>query len=392
MRVGLVCPYAWDVPGGVRSHVADLAVALQAHGHDVSVLAPVEDAETLPPWVVDGGRPIAVRYNGSIARLSMGVSATRKVRGWIRSGDFDVLHVHEPVAPSLSLLALWAARGPIVATWHSSHDRSRILSAGYAVAQTAMEKVRGRIAVSEEARRTLVTHVGGDAVLIPNGVRVSAFASRERLPGVDPARPALLFLGRVDEPRKGLAVLLASLPTIVAAVPDVQVLIAGPGSADDSLAELPEEVRARITVLGRISDEDKVRALRSVDVYVAPHTGGESFGIVLVEALAAQAAVVASDLPAFRRVLDDGACGMLFPNQDEQGLADQVVLALGDAGLRARMVAAGDARVRIFDWDRVVDDVIAVYDSVRLPEEKVTEDLRGQIVGRLSRSGRGGGG
>ena len=109
MRVGLVCPYSWDVPGGVRSHVADLAVALQDHGHDISVLAPVEDPADLPPWVVDGGRPLAVRYNGSVARLSFGVKATRRVRQWVREGDFDVLHVHEPVAPSLSILALWVA-------------------------------------------------------------------------------------------------------------------------------------------------------------------------------------------------------------------------------------------------------------------------------------------
>jgi phosphatidylinositol alpha-mannosyltransferase len=388
MKVGLVCPYSWDVPGGVRSHVADLAVALSDHGHDVSVLAPVDDPADLPSWVADGGRPIAIRYNGSVARLSFGVKATRRVRAWIREGDFDVLHVHEPVAPSLSILALWVARGPIVATWHSSHDRSRIMSAGYYVGQTAMEKVRGRIAVSEDARRTLVNHMGGDAVLIPNGVRVAAFASHERLPGVDPGRPAILFLGRIDEPRKGLQVLVEALPAVVAAVPGLQVLVAGPGDVDEQRQELPTGLIEHVQFLGRISDEDKARALRSVDVYVAPHTGGESFGIVLVEAMAAQAAVVASDLPAFRRVLEDGRSGRLFANQDPAALATALIELLVDPDLRAAYVAAADARVRGFDWDRVVDDVIAVYDSVHMPGEKVTVDLRGQLVGRLA--GRGG--
>ena len=388
MKVGLVCPYSWDVPGGVRSHVADLAVALSDHGHDVSVLAPVDDPADLPSWVADGGRPIAIRYNGSVARLSFGVKATRRVRAWIREGDFDVLHVHEPVAPSLSILALWVARGPIVATWHSSHDRSRIMSAGYYVGQTAMEKVRGRIAVSEDARRTLVNHMGGDAVLIPNGVRVAAFASRERLPGVDPGRPAILFLGRIDEPRKGLQVLVEALPAVIAAVPGLQVLVAGPGDVDEQRQELPTGLIEHVQFLGRISDEDKARALRSVDVYVAPHTGGESFGIVLVEAMAAQAAVVASDLPAFRRVLEDGRSGRLFANQDPAALATALIELLVDPDLRAAYVAAADARVRGFDWDRVVDDVIAVYDSVHMPGEKVTVDLRGQLVGRLA--GRGG--
>lgn len=387
MRVGLVCPYSWDVPGGVRTHVADLAAALVGHGHEVSVMAPAEDPKELPPDVVDGGRPIAIRYNGSVARLSIGVKATRRVRAWIREGHFDVLHVHEPMAPSLSMLALWVARGPIVATWHSSHDRSRVLSAGYYVGQTVMEKVRGRIAVSENARRTLVNHLGGDAVLIPNGVRVSAYRSPERLPGVDPDRPAILFLGRMDEPRKGLAVLRAALPPIVAAIPDIQVLIAGPGDEDEQRDLLPPGVTGNVTFLGRISDEDKARALRSVDAYVAPHTGGESFGIVLVEAMSAQAPVIASDLLAFRNVLEDGRCGRLFPNQDSAALADAVIQLIGDPDLRRAYVTEGDRRVRDFDWDRVVDEVIAVYDSVHMPGEKVTEDLRGQVVGRLSRRG-----
>ncbi|MCP4894686.1 MAG: glycosyltransferase family 4 protein, partial [Actinomycetales bacterium] len=205
LRVGLVCPYAWDVPGGVRSHVADLAVTLRGRGHSVNVLAPVEKESVLPDWVTDGGRPVAVPYNGSVARLSFGVKATRRVRAWIREGDFDIVHIHEPLAPSLSVLTCWSARGPLVATWHSSHDRSRVLSAGYYVAQTAMEKLRGSIAVSEEARRTLIGHVGGDAVLIPNGVRVKDFApeshDRQR-------RREVLFLGRIEEPRKGLSVLV----------------------------------------------------------------------------------------------------------------------------------------------------------------------------------------
>ena len=389
MRIGLICPYAWDMPGGVRSHVADLAVALVDHGHEVSVLAPVTDDTELPEWVVDGGRPLAIRYNGSVARLSFGVQATRRVRAWVRDGDFDILHVHEPLAPSLSVLGLWVSRGPIVATWHSSHDRSRVLSAGYYLAQTAMEKIRGRIAVSEDARRTLVSHVGGDAVLIPNGVRVAAFASKERLPGTERPRPRVLFLGRMDEPRKGLQVVFEALPQVLASVPDLEILVAGPGDIDDAREMLPEEAAGCVRFLGRISDEDKARALRSVDVYVAPHTGGESFGIVLVEAMAAQAAVLASDLPAFRRVLEDGRSGRLFPNQDAHALASSLIEMLGDPRMRQEYVQHADRRVREFDWDRVVDDVIAVYESIRLPGEKVTNDLRGQLVGRLGGRGDG---
>ena len=387
MRVGLVCPYAWDAPGGVRSHIADLAQTLIARGHEVSVLAPVDEAEEVPDWIVDGGRPVSVPYNGSVAKLSFGVKATARVRRWIRDGDFDVLHVHEPLAPSLSLLACWVGRGPIVATWHSSSERSRMLSAGFYIAQTAMEKVTARIAVSEDARRFLVGHLGGDAVLIPNGVRVSDFVTDERLDAFDPDRPSMVFLGRMDEPRKGLAVLVAALPGIVAEVPDVQVVVVGPGDIDEQRESLDPRVRDNVVYLGRVSDADKARAFASADVYVAPHTGGESFGIVLAEAMAASTAVLASDLPAFRNVLADGTAGRLFATGDSAALARAAVDLLTDGPARENLVRLGRTRVMDFDWEHVVDDVLAVYESVTVNGEHVTEDLRGQLMGRLM--GRG---
>ena len=385
MKVGIVCPYVWDVPGGVRSHVADLAQALHDHGHEVDVLAPLDDPSAAPSWVSDGGRPIAVSYNGAVARLSFGVKATRRVRAWIREGNFDIVHIHEPLAPSLSLLTCWSARGPLVATWHSSHDRSRILAAGYGIAQTAMEKIRGSIAVSEEARRTLVAHVGGDAVLIPNGVRVAGFIDSPPLDGVDPSCPSVLFLGRIDEPRKGLDVLIAALPRVVERFPDLIVLVAGPGDQEEQIKKIPNELLSHIRFLGMVSDEDKARALKAATVYVAPHTGGESFGIVLVEALAASTPVLASDLHAFRKVLEEGRSGRLFPTGDSEALGVTLIELLEDPAQREELVRQGNRRVRDFDWDYVVDDVIAVYESVHLPGEKVTEDLRGQIVGRFAR-------
>lgn len=381
MRIGLVCPYAWDVPGGVRSHVSDLAITLRSRGHYVDVLAPVEEAVDVPEWVTDGGRPVAVPYNGSVARLSFGVKATRRVRAWVRDGDFDIVHIHEPLAPSLSLLTCWSARGPLVATWHSSHDRSRVLTAGYYVAQTAMEKLRGSIAVSEEARRTLIGHVGGDAVLIPNGVRVKDFLpeahDRDR-------RREMLFLGRIEEPRKGLAVLVEALPRILAQVPDLKIVVAGPGDTEDIRKGMPENVERAITFIGTVSDQRKQELLREAQVYVAPHTGGESFGIVLVEAMAGGACVVASDLPAFCQVLEDGKAGRLFTTRDPQSLADAVLSVLADDAARRALVARGHERADQYDWDTVVDDVLEVYESVRVPGEKVSEDLRGQALGRFA--------
>ncbi len=381
-RVGIVCPYSWDVPGGVRSHVADLALTLMARGFDVSVLAPVDDPDTLPDYVFDGGRPTAVSYNGSVARLSFGVRATRRVRQWIREGNFDVVHIHEPVAPSLSLLTCWAARGPLVATWHSSHERSRMLSAGYYLAQTAMEKIRGRIAVSEAARETLVRHIGGDAVLIPNGVRVADFRDQESVALEGTQR--ILFLGRIDEPRKGLEVLLRALPQVFSELDRCEVIVAGPGDPQEYEGFLDPRWRDRVRFAGAISDEEKRRTLRQVDLYVAPHIGGESFGIVLAEAMAAGTAVVASDLPAFDQVLQSGKSGKLFPVGDAEALSVAIVELLTDREQRRSLVEAGNARVMDFDWDHVVEDVIAVYEAVHVSGEKVEEDLRGQLVGRFA--------
>jgi phosphatidylinositol alpha-mannosyltransferase len=389
VRVGIVCPYAWDVPGGVQAHIRDQAETLIELGHEVSVITPVEDPAALPAYAVDGGRPRAVPYNGSVARLTFGVKATARVRRWIRDGNFDVMHVHEPLAPSLGVLACWAARGPIVATVHSSIERSRVLVTGYYLAQTALEKISALVAVSEYARRTIVDHLGADAVLIPNGVRVDHFSDAAPLqawPG-----PAIGFLGRMDEPRKGLPVLLDAFRGILARHPDARLVLVGPGDVDEVLAEVPAAVRPSVVSLGRLDEADKARALASLDVYVAPNTGGESFGIVLLEAMSAGAPVVASDLDAFARVLDDGRCGVLFPVGDPQALEHAVSALVEDDDRRARLVDAGRRRVMAYDWRTVAGDLLDVYASVTAGQQGVREDLRGQIVGRLARRRSAGG-
>ncbi|MFJ6699686.1 glycosyltransferase family 4 protein [Streptomyces sp. NPDC091272] len=362
MRIGIVCPYSWDVPGGVQFHIRDLAEHLIGLGHEVSVLAPADDDTPLPPYVVSAGRAVPVRYNGSVARLSFGVLSAARVRRWLHDGTFDVVHIHEPAAPSLGLLTCWAAQGPIVATFHTSTARSRVMLAAYPILQPALEKISARIAVSEYARRTLVEHLGGDAVTIPNGVDVDFFAKAE--PKAQWQGQTLGFIGRIDEPRKGLPVLMRALPAILAARPDTRLLVAGRGDEQEAVASLPEEMRSRVEFLGMVSDEDKARLLRSVDVYVAPNTGGESFGIILVEAMSAGAPVLASDLDAFAQVLDQGAAGDLFANEDAQALAAAAVRLLADAGRRAELSERGALHVRRFDWSTVAADILAVYETV----------------------------
>jgi len=386
LRVGIVCPYDWTSPGGVKAHVRDQALALQRLGHEVSVLAPVDDDQyPLEPFIVDGGKPVSVPYNGSVAKVNFGPVSAARVRRWIKEGDFDVLHVHEPASPTLSVLACWAARGPIVATWHSSQTRSRALSAAYYLMQTAMEKISARIAVSEAARQTLVKHLGGDAVLIPNGVTCSDFEGAQPLPGYPRQGPTIFFIGRIDEPRKGLEILLSAMPAIIAQHPDIELLVAGPGDQAEATDGLPDEVAGHVRFLGLVSDAEKVAAFASSDVYVAPNTGGESFGIVLLEAMAAGTPVVASDLEAFARVLDDGRAGAMFTSEDAASLARTVNEVLDDPQRREAMRAAGHTRARQFDWEVVAREIEGVYQSVTTSGEKVENDMRGQFVGRLAR-------
>ena len=393
MRIGMVCPYSFDVPGGVQSHVLQLAEVMRGYGHDVSVLAPSSpEAEAeLPDYVVSGGKAVPIRYNGSVARLRFGPATHRKVKKWLLDGDFDVLHLHEPNAPSLSMLALMIAEGPIVATFHTSTTKSLTLSVFQGILRPWHEKIVGRIAVSDLARRWQMEALGSDAVEIPNGVDVESFASAPRLDGYPRPGRSVLFLGRFDEPRKGMTVLLNALPQLVAAFPEVEVLVVGRGDEEELTSEAGEYA-GHLRFLGLVDDAEKASAMASADVYCAPNTGGESFGIVLVEAMAAGTAVVASDLDAFRRVLDDGAAGRLVPVDDSAELATALIEVLADDVVRQRYVDAAAKAVRRYDWSVVGREILRVYETVAGAGVKVRvagAPGRGEPTRPNGRAGRG---
>jgi phosphatidyl-myo-inositol alpha-mannosyltransferase len=367
MRVGLVCPYSLDVPGGAQNHVRDLAEALIDRGHHVSVLAPADDDSVLPAYVVAAGRAIPVPYNGSVARLTFGPVAYARVRRWISQGEFDVIHIHEPATPSLSLLALWAADGPLVGTFHSSNARSRAMTAASGLLTPALEKLSARIAVSEDARSTLVQHLGGEPVIIPNGIYVSRFAGRRQAaPGTSASSragdgPVISFVGRMDEPRKGLGVLLAAVPEIARARPDVHLRIGGKGDIGAASEDVPPEFHDRVEFLGMPTDDERDALYADSDVYVAPQTGGESFGMTLIEGMAAGAAVLASDIGAFRRVLADGEFGRLFSTGDPAALAAAAIALMADDPAREVLAAAGQRAAWRYDWSVLCDAVVDVY-------------------------------
>jgi phosphatidylinositol alpha-mannosyltransferase len=383
-RIGIVCPYGWDTPGGVQAHVADLAEYLIAQGHFVSVLAPSISDENLPPYVVSAGKPISIPYNGAVARILFGPVAFARVRSWISQGEFDLLHLHEPAIPSISLLACFAAEGPMVGTFHASAKRQKAIFAIGPILEPVIEKLTARIAVSEAARSTLTEHLETDAIVVPNGIYASRLAGGELRP--EWSTNTLGFIGRFEEPRKGMSVLVDALPAIIKEIPDLRVLVAGPGDAQTFLESVPPSLHNRFTFLGRISEKEKADFLHSISLYIAPNTGGESFGIILAEALAGGAAVVASDIPAFDALLSHGEFGNLFSSQDSRSLSTAVIDLLRDDARRNAIRTAGKVHASSFDWDVVAERIYDVYQMAMVGLGKVTlsSDNRGwsKFLGR----------
>jgi phosphatidylinositol alpha-mannosyltransferase len=370
LRIGIVCPYSWDYPGGVQNHVRDLAEFLISNGHYVEVLAPATESEDLPDYVVSAGRAISIPYNGAVARILFGVVANNRVRSWIHEGNFDLMHLHEPAIPSLSLLACWAGEGAMVGTFHAAAKYQKAIFAIGPILEPVIEKLSARIAVSESARLTLTAHLETDAIVIPNGIYADNYrdgSSRAEWQG-----NTIGFLGRFEEDRKGLPVLLDALPIISRFIPDIRVLIAGPGDSEEVLEKVDPQLRDRVEFLGKISEEDKADFLASVSLYIAPNTGGESFGIILAEAMAGGAVVVASDIPAFADVLGEGQYGALFESEDSESLAKVVIDLLRDDTKRKQLAAAGAVHAQRFDWGQVGEEIFEVYELAMMNGQKVS--------------------
>ena len=368
LNIGIVCPYGWDAPGGVQAHIADLRHYLADQGHSVSVLAPTGDEDSLPDWVVSAGKPLAIPYNGAVARVLFGPIAFARVKEWISDNNFDLLHLHEPAIPSISLLACWAAEGPMVGTFHVSAKKQKASFAIVPILEPVIEKLTARIAVSEAARETLQAHLETDAVVIPNGIYAKKMLGKVR---PEWSGETLGFMGRFNEPRKGLKVLIDALPIISRFLPNVRVLVAGPGDPEEFLSEVDNQLRGRIEFLGRLSEEEKADFMSSVGAYVGPNTGGESFGIILAEALAGGAAVVASDIPAFAALLENGKYGKLFKSEDSTDLAKVIIDLLRDLEARDAMAASGRSYAAKFDWDVVAKDIFEVYEMAIVGSGKV---------------------
>ena len=383
MRIGVVCPYSFDRPGGVQNQVLQLADQLHRCGHDVAVLGPgcsrLTDVSEVP--VTWGGRTIAIPFNGSVARVAIGPQVLTRTRRFLERGNFDILHIHEPLSPSYSFAALTLARGPIVATFHAAGDPSKLVRLSKPFTRPAMEKIRGAIAVSPAARTWEMSQLGGDPVVIPNGLDVARFARPVTADESGPIR--LTFIGRLDEPRKGLRVLLRGLdeltrrldPLTPNAESVVCTIVGGttrPEKARKNWSAGLTDITdgsVHIHFVGEVDDARKIDILHHTDIAIAPNTGGESFGIVVAEAMAAGCAVLASDIPAFRAVL--GGTGVLFRTGDSHDLCEKLLDLIGGTHARQRresLAAAAAAEVARYDWGPVTTAIERVYDTVATGE------------------------
>lgn len=359
MRIGLVCPYSFEAAGGVQNHVLGLAGWLQSNGHDVALLAPgFPDGETISKYglrveqFTSAGRPLPVAINGSIARVVVSLPAWRRGRRWLQEGSFDVVHIHEPFIPGIGLIINRLATTPVIGTFHSSHKTLPWLRRAHETLNITRD-LDAAIAVSREAANVASHHYGVDPVIIGNGVDESTHSCEPTTTQWRAgSEPLITFIGRYDEPRKGFDVFVDAIASVRRQYPEVSVTVVGQGK--------PRYVDG-MRFVGGVDDERRNTLLARSDVYVAPHTGNESFGIVLIEALASGAPVVASDLAAFVDVLtdDDGIVGHIAPAGDAQGLADAILASLAEP--RDLRLERGIKRAHDFDWEQIAPQIVALY-------------------------------
>jgi phosphatidylinositol alpha-mannosyltransferase len=360
MRVALACPYAWDATGGVQVHVRQLAARLLDHGHRVMVLAPASSPPA-EPHVVAVGRPVRVPYNGSVAPICPTPSSAGRVRRALADFRPEIVHVHEPLVPGTAMFAARFPGPPVVATFHAYADRALLFSAIAPALRGVWRRLALRIAVSEAAAAFVARRFRSDGLrIIPNGAEVEAFAGAE--PAELPEGRRILFVNRLDR-RKGFPDMLRAFALLSPRHPDALLVVAGDGKERRALRDLPTEVRDRVVMLGSVPHHLLPPYHAACEVFCAPATGRESFGIVLVEAMAAGLPVVASDIPGYREVVRHEAEGILVPPSDHRRLADAVGRLLDEPDLARRLGEAGRDRARRYSWDQVAREVEAAYEE-----------------------------
>ncbi|MDA1096406.1 MAG: glycosyltransferase family 4 protein [Chloroflexi bacterium] len=364
LKIALVSPYDFAYPGGVTSHVSALDARLTALGHESMIIAPSSQSAAAlnRPNLVTLGRPVPIPSSGSIARITVSLNLSSKVRAILDDGHFDVIHLHEPLVPALPITFLRLADGPaLVGTFHAYASRKRLYQASRFLLERWVDRLDARIAVSVPARDFVSSYFPGTYDVVPNGVDVAHFGSNvEPLPRFTDGKLNILFVGRMEK-RKGFPHLLRAYANLKWQFPECRLIAVSPRPADKESLRIIAERGLRDVHFETATYQELPRYYRTADVFCSPATGAESFGITLIEAMAAGATVVASSIPGYRSVVRDRIDGVLIEPRDEVGFAEALLTLLRDADLRERLSTAGRAKVPRFDWSEVTNEVLDVY-------------------------------
>ena len=366
MKIAMVSPYDFTWPGGVTIHVSQLARELERSGHEVQVLAPhspsreCQDGDLLVPL----GRSVPLPSNGSIARVSLSLWLARRIRALLQREQYDVIHLHEPMAPILPLTVLEYSNTVNVGTFHACRNRQHLYRMSRPVIKRWRSRLHGSIAVSPAAMRYVSEAFPGEYEIIPNGIDVDHFSQRALpWPQYQDGKTNLIFVGRLEK-RKGLRYLLEAYGKLKWDMPDLRLIVVGPGTPDkDSYHVLSSQNLQDVEFVGRVPYEDLPRYYASADIFCSPATGGESFGIVLLEAMSAGKPIVASDIEGYRGVMQHGIQGRLFQNKSVESLASELQTLILDPDLRRKMGEQGRTIAEQYRWPVVARRVEQYYES-----------------------------
>ncbi|HLG73139.1 MAG TPA: glycosyltransferase family 4 protein [Chloroflexota bacterium] len=377
MKIGLVSPYDYAAPGGVREHIGALGAAFRERGHDVVILTPnsKDGREEHHDNVISLGRVTPLRINGSTARITLSMWLTHRVRQILREQQFDVLHIHEPLMPALPLTVLRCSETINIATFHA-HGQSYASNLGYLVGKTIVrrrvKKLHGRIAVSNTAREFVESYFPADYTVIPNGIDLEWWQRPvQPIRGFDDGRPKVLFLGRLEN-RKGLKYLIRAFEHVRQEVPRARLIVAGEGRLRAGLERYVwrHDLEGDVLFTGFVPAADRPRLFASCDVFCAPSTGQESFGIVLLEAMACGKPVVASNIAGYRDVVTNRREGLLVPVKDPRAIADALIELLSNPARREELAEQGKRTVQQYSWSRVAGWVLDYMNAVRDRQRK----------------------
>ncbi len=374
MKIALVSPYDFSVPGGVNNHLLQLAAQFRRLGHEVRILAPASDPNQLVGNGIDVitiGRPIPIPTAGSIARIVVNPRLGGRITEVLERERFDIIHLHEPMMPTLPIKVLWASRSVNVGTFHAAKDGgNRFYSYSRFLMRRWLRALHGRIAVSPAAAALVGRYFPAHYDIIPNGLDVARYMEPAApFPQYRDGKLNIVFVGRLEK-RKGLKYLLRAYATLKRDFPGIRLIIVGDGRVRRGYETSVRKAGLRDVVFtGYVSEEQKIRYLHTADIFCAPNTGNESFGYVLAEAMAAGLPIVATNIPGFAYVVTHGEEGLLVRPKNERALAEALAALLRDPEMRARLTARGRERVRRFDWPHVARAILSYYERLLSQQE-----------------------